>query len=124
MWASWAPVAAPIAVLAGLGARFGRRSRRSVDEGVARWAQTVGTVLSATVKIRRLGQIRAEIPMVIYSYEVDGRPYQSYRVRAGDDTGQIPVVTNASTTLDRYPVGSNVTVYYDPDDPANAALER
>jgi hypothetical protein len=129
MWASWAPVAAPIAVLAGLGARFGRRSRRAMDGrgdggGVAGWAQTVGTVLSATVKIRRLGQIRAEIPMVIYSYEVDGRPYQSYRVRAGDDTGQIPVVTNASTTLDRYPVGSNVTVYYDPDDPANAALER
>jgi hypothetical protein len=125
MWASWAPVAAPIAVLAGLGARFGRRSRRGgADGGVAGWAQTVGTVLSATVKIRRLGQIRAEIPMVIYSYEVDGRPYQSYRVRAGDDTGQIPVVNTASVTLDRYPVGSNVTVYYDPDDPANAALER
>ncbi|MGD9996820.1 MAG: DUF3592 domain-containing protein [Ilumatobacteraceae bacterium] len=126
MWASWGPAAAPLAVLAGLGARFGRRARRGSPDGnpVAGWAQTVGTVLSATVKIRRLGQIRAEIPMVIYSYEVDGRPYQSYRVRASDDTGQIPVVNHASITLDRYPVGSNVTVYYDPDDPANAALER
>jgi hypothetical protein len=122
MWASQL-IAAPAAVLAGLSTRFGRRARRHA-EGVAGWAQTVGTVLSTTIQIRRLGQTRAEIPMVIYSYEVDGRPYQSHRVRAGDDTGRLPVVTSASTTLDRYPVGSNVTVYYDPHDPANAALER
>jgi hypothetical protein len=126
MFASWLPIVAPLAVLAGLGVHLGRRSRRAaaVRAAAAAWAQTDGTVLSTTIQIRRVGQSRSEIPVVIYAYQVDGRPYQSYRVRAGDETGRIRVIGDASSTLDRYPVGSNVTVYYDPHDPANAALER
>jgi hypothetical protein len=126
MVASWLLIAAPLAVLAGLGVHVGRRARRaaSVRRAAAAWSQTAGTVLSAAVQVRRVGQGRSEIPMVIYAYSVDGRPYQSHRLRAGDDTGQIRVVGDASRTLERYPVGSNVTVYYDPDDPTNAALER
>jgi Protein of unknown function (DUF3592) len=123
---TWLPLVAPLAVLAGLGVHLGRRARRAAAlRSVAEaWAQTAGTVLSTTIQIRRVGQSRSEIPVVIYGYQVDGRPYQSYRVRAGDETGRIRVIGDASSTLDRYPVGSNVTVYYDPADPANAALER
>jgi hypothetical protein len=126
MFASWLPVVAPLAVLAGFGVHLGRRARRAaaVRAAAAAWAQTGGTVLSTSIRVRRVGQSRSEIPVVIYSYEVDGRPYQSHRVRAGDETGQIKVIGDVSGMLDRYPVGSNVTVYYDPDDPANAALER
>jgi hypothetical protein len=126
MVASWLAIAAPLAVLAGVGVHLGRRARRAaaVRRAAAAWSQTAGTVLSTAIQVRRLGQGRSEVPMVIYAYSVDGRPYQSYRVRAGDDTGQIRVIGDASRTLERYPVGSNVTVYYDPDDPANAALER
>jgi hypothetical protein len=126
MFPSWLPIVAPLAVLAGLGVHLGRRARRAaaVRRAAAAWAQTAGTVLSTTIRVRRVGQSRSEIPVVIYSYQVDGRPYQSHRVRAGDETGQIKVIGDASSMLERYPVGSNVTVYYDPDDPANAALER
>jgi hypothetical protein len=126
MFPSWLSIVAPLAVLAGLGVHLGRRARRTaaVREAAAAWAQTAGTVLSTTIRVRRVGQSRSEIPVVIYSYSVDGHPYQSHRVRAGDETGQIKVIGDASSMLDRYPVGSNVTVYYDPDDPANAALER
>ena len=126
MFPSWLPIVAPLAVLAGLGVHLGRRARRAaaVRRAAAAWAQTAGTVLSTTIRVRRVGQSRSEIPVVIYSYQVDGRPYQSHRVRAGDETGQIKVIGDVSSMLDRYPVGSNVTVYYDPDDPANAALER
>jgi hypothetical protein len=126
MFPSWLPIVAPLAVLAGLGVHLSRRARRAaaVRRAAAAWAQTAGTVLSTTIRVRRVGQSRSEIPLVIYSYQVDGRPYQSHRVRAGDETGQIKVIGDASSMLDRYPVGSNVTVYYDPDDPANAALER
>ena len=126
MFPSWLPIVAPLAVLAGLGVHLGRRARRAaaVRRAAAAWSQTAGTVLSTTIRVRRVGQSRSEIPLVIYSYQVDGRPYQAHRVRAGDETGQIKVIGDASSMLDRYPVGSNVTVYYDPDDPANAALER
>lgn len=123
---SWLPLAASLAVLVGVGVHFGRRARRAaaMQRAAAAWAQTAGTVLSTTIQVRRVGQSRSETPVVIYSYQVDGRPYQSYRVRAGDETGRIRVIGDASRTLERYPVGSNVTVYYDPADPANAALER
>ena len=126
MFPSWLAIAAPLAVLAGLGVHLGRRARRAaaVRRAAASWAETAGTVLSTAIKVGRVGQTRSEIPVVIYTYSVDGRPYQSYRLRAGDDTGQIRVIGDASRTLERYPVGSNVTVYYDPEDPANAALER
>lgn len=126
MDASWLVIVAPLAVVAGLGVHLGRRARRAaaVRAAAAAWAQTGGTVLSTAIQVRRVGQGRSEVPMVIYAYSVDGQPYQSYRLRAGDDTGQHRVIGDASRTLERYPVGSNVTVYYDPDDPANAALER
>lgn len=126
MFPSWLAIVAPLAVLAGLGVHLGRRARRAllIRTAAEAWAQTAGTVLSTAIQIRRVGQNRSEIPVVIYAYQVDGRPYQSYRVRAGDETGRIRVIRDASSTLDRYPVGSNVTVYYDPADPANAALER
>jgi hypothetical protein len=125
MFPSWLPIVAPLAVVAGIGVHLGRRVRRSmaVRTAAGSWAQTMGTVLSTTIQIRRMGQGRSEVPVVIYSYQVNGRPYQADRVRAADDTGRIRVTNDASSTLDRYPVGSNVTVYYDPDDPANAALE-
>jgi hypothetical protein len=118
---------APLAVLTGLGLLLGRRAHRppASTSAAASWAQTAGTVLSTTMKIGRVGHGRCEVPVVIYAYQVDGLPYQSFRVRAADDTGRIPIVdTDPSGTLERYPVGSNVTVFYDPDDPANAALER
>jgi hypothetical protein len=126
MFPSWLPIVAPLAVLAGVGMHLGRRARRAaaVRRAAAAWAQTAGTVLCTTIRVQRVGESLSEMPLVIYSYEVDGHPYQSHRVRAGDETGQIKAVGDASSTLDRYPVGSNVTVYYDPDDPANAALER
>lgn len=126
MFPSWLLLVASVAVLASVGVRVGRRAHRAalVRRAAAAWAQTAGTVLSTTIQIRRLGQRRSEVPVVIYAYQVDGRPYQSYRVRATDDTGGISLNGDASRTLERYPVGSNVTVYYDPADPANAALER
>ncbi|MCU1359468.1 MAG: hypothetical protein JWN99_757 [Ilumatobacteraceae bacterium] len=119
-------LATSVAVLASVGVHVGRRAHRAalVRRAAAAWAQTTGSVLSTTIQIRRLGQGRSEVPMVIYAYQVDGRPYQSYRVRAGDDTGGLKVSGEASRTLERYPVGSNVTVYYDPADPTKAALER
>jgi hypothetical protein len=126
MFPSWLLLVASVAVLAGLGVHLGRRARRAalVRRAAAAWAQTAGTVLSTTIQVRRLGQARSEVPVVMYCYQVDGRPYQSYRLRVGDDTGGIRLNGEASRTLERYPVGSNVTVYYDPADPANAALER
>ena len=83
MLASWLPIVAPLAVLAGLGVHLGRRARRAAEvrAAAAAWAQTAGTVLSTTIQIRRVGQSRSEIPVVIYTLS-GGRPPVSVVPRA------------------------------------------
>ena len=58
-----------------------------------------------------------------YEYEVGGRPY----VNDKRTIGPVPKRVNprrSQETLDRYPVGGVVPVYYNPENPQEAALER
>jgi hypothetical protein len=73
---------------------------------------TSGTVISSTV------QVPAQLPLVIYSYSVDGAVFRSQRVRSADEPGE-----TAATTVARYPAGASVVVYYDPGNPSDALLE-
>jgi hypothetical protein len=57
---------------------------------------------------------------VVYEYDVRGRKVRGNRVSIGDDLGNFQV----EETLARYPVGTPVTVYYNPRDPKEAVLER
>jgi hypothetical protein len=66
-----------------------------------------------------------EFPMVVYEYEVNGIKYISNRVRVQDQGG--PTMGGAlyeNPLLKRYPKGATVTVYYNPQDPKESALER
>lgn len=60
-----------------------------------------------------------EYPHVSYTYEVNGKKYHSSNIMAGGELGGVKV----ESTLARYPLGSNVTVYYDPQNPKDAVLE-
>jgi hypothetical protein len=61
-------------------------------------------------------------PVVVYRYEADGLPHESSRITAG-------VAVRASTpqparnVVERYPVGSAVTVRYNPNNAAESILE-
>jgi hypothetical protein len=61
---------------------------------------------------------------VVYQYQVEGAPYTGSRIRAGDQFFAIRLAGDARTTVARYPVGTPVTVFYDPANPAESALER
>ena len=61
-------------------------------------------------------------PEVTYHYTVDGREHLASRTRFGDRFG-ISFSAPAVRTVRRYPVGSSVTVRYNPEDPAEAVLE-
>jgi hypothetical protein len=66
-----------------------------------------------------------EFPMVVYVYEVHGIKYISNRVRVQDANGPTtggPLYANP--LLKRYPKGATVTVYYNPQDPKESALEK
>lgn len=57
---------------------------------------------------------------VTYEYTVSGSRLRNNRVTIGEDRGNFEV----AETLKRYPVGADVTVYYNPRQPRDAVLER
>lgn len=96
---------------------FARRRRGSPSRSLAAdWPHTSGTVLSATVQVGQKGATRSETPLVLYAYQVGGEVFQGHRVC-------VRGIADASGAIARYPAGACVTVYYDPTDPANSALE-
>jgi uncharacterized protein DUF3592 len=97
------------------------------------WPRVTGWVVrsgvrSATVRVRssisasRYRTALRYAPQVIYQYEVEGRRYEGERLHMGD-TAMHSGEAVAERSAARYPVGSQVTVYYDPANPADATLD-
>jgi hypothetical protein len=116
----------PLVVIGALVVVLVRRGKQSsaARQEAQTWPSTTGTVLMSTIQVRRTGRSRSEIPVVVYQYQANGQMYQGNTIRAGDQFGTIRVMGQAQATVARYPAGSTVTVYYNPANPAQAALER
>jgi hypothetical protein len=95
-----------------------------------RWLATPGKVTASRVASRRYApndpsygmsdsEIRHE-PHVEYEYTVGGTKYVGKRI----DLSEKISTYELESMLDRYPVGADVTVYYDPADPNTAVLDR
>ena len=79
------------------------------------WPTTTGKVIASDIKkvmFRRQ-------PQITYTYSVNGAPFTSQRVSFAG--GYKP--KEVDPVLARYPVGSDVTVAHDPQNPAEATLE-
>jgi len=116
----------PILVLGGLGFFLYKRSQQSnaAKQAAQSWLSTSGTVLISTVQSRRSGNSTTVFPVVVYQYEVDGKGYQGKTIKAGEQYLNVRIYGQAQETSARYPVGATVTVYYNPANPAESALER
>jgi hypothetical protein len=89
------------------------------------WSQTTGRIVKSAIETQRHRfQGEAEtvknVPAVEYEFSVGTTKVRGSRIAIGDDSGG----ANTEATLARYPVGREVAVFYDPDDPANCVLER
>jgi len=62
-------------------------------------------------------------PAVEYTYNVAGQEYKGNKITFGFTQGY-GRYAKAQAALARYPLGAQVTVYYDPANPADAVLER
>ncbi len=100
----------------------------SYQKGMAseKWPMAKGTVIQSEIKKskRTTGtgsskrtEIR-HIPKVEYTYNVDGQPYRSSRITFGAVNA-----LNASATVNRYPKGKSIEVFYDPKNPDEAVLQ-
>jgi hypothetical protein len=85
-----------------------------------KWATATGKVLESRAVWETVDEnSRIFVPRVIYEYQVGNRPYRNDRifvVKQGN--------SDAEATAAQFPVGMQVSVYYDPADPAQAALVR
>ena len=117
----------PILIIGGVGYYLYKRNQQSMAHRQAsqNWASATGTVLMSSVQTSYSGTGGSSIyPVIVYQYEVNGKMYQSQNLRAGDEFLKVNIPSQAQKTVDKYPIGKQVTVYYDPNNPAESALER
>jgi hypothetical protein len=99
-------------------------------EATSSWPSTTARVLASEIhedtdRVRNSnGRSRTRTtykPEVRYEYTVDGTIYHGNRIRIGDYSGG---EDRANETVNRYPAGSEVTVYHDLGDSGSAVLEQ
>ena len=105
---------------------YRRMQKSSAEEKAAQsWPTTNGTILSSSLQWRSGAHgTQSQEAVVIYQYQVSGQIYQGRTVRAGEQFLTVRVPGQAQAIVSRYPAGAQVTVYYNPANPSDAALEK
>lgn len=90
-------------------------------KAVQSWSSTLGTVSNSYLERRRSSKGGStSYPVVHYSYQVNGEGYLGRKIAPGMEVGG----SGAGGVVARYPVGAQVMVFYDPENPSDAVLER
>lgn len=85
------------------------------------WAATTGKVVFSTLEARRGSKGNmVYYPVVRYQYRVHAMNYEGNKIMPGMAWGG----SGAAAVVAKYPVGTTVPVYYNPENPAEALLER
>jgi hypothetical protein len=96
---------------------FMRRKMAAVSE----WPSTMGTVNTSYLERRSSSEGGStNYPVVQYSYLIGGQGFQSTKLAPGPEVGG----TGAGKVVERYPAGAQVMVFYNPQNPSEAVLER
>jgi hypothetical protein len=97
---------------------YQRARQRASDH----WQQTVGTIRSAKLLDTNATDSAEYRVAVTYEYEVNGARYAGKRIEFG--TRGYARKKRAQEQFARYAVNSNVVVFFDPAEPAEAVLVR
>ncbi|GAB4495436.1 MAG: DUF3592 domain-containing protein [Anaerolineales bacterium] len=89
------------------------------------WQTTSGKITRSETRALKKRDIDGKesvrsAPAIAYEYTVNGKRYQGERI----SLAEIIPESDIEPLLARYPVGAQVTVYYDPANPRQAVLER
>lgn len=125
-WIVYAIPLAFIALIAGAALYKYLQVRQASD-----WPSVMGKVVVSKSEVRKVktfddnaasgrGEEERNFAKIVYEYAVDGEKLRCDRVSIGEDLGNFEV----AETIAKYPVGTVVTVYFDPRHPDKAVLER
>ena len=107
--------------------------------GSSDWPTTQGVIVSSEIQsisrtrestrrqrkkfgVRRVKRYTVYRPLVTYRYTVNGQTYTQRNLDV-NGSSEYRKQSSAEAILEKYPVGQEVTVYYDPDNPRDALLE-
>eukprot|EP01037_Dinobryon_pediforme_P019368 gene19368-19780_t len=90
---------------------------------IASWSETTGVILGTNIMRENDDRQGASyIPYVTYSYLALGQTLTGKRVAYKNMN--YSTQKRAQAVIDTYPVGKSVIVYFDPQKPSDAVLER
>jgi hypothetical protein len=103
------------------------RSRKKAETSQS-WPATSGQITDARVEHHTSTDSEGDrsdhyTPKVSYTYQVLGQAYEGNKIGFGFQQS-FGSQGKAQAALTRFPVGGQATVYYDPNNPAEAVLER
>jgi hypothetical protein len=125
-WFVYLMLVAPLLLVLGAAA-YKTLQVRAIRE----WPQAAGKVVVSKAEVRETRVIDSDredgyrneqrnYANIVYEYSVAGAKLRNNRVSIGEDRGNFQV----AETIAKYPVGTIVTVYYNPLHPKEAVLER
>jgi hypothetical protein len=94
------------------------------------WQETTGKIISADVETHRGedsdGFLELKYSLNLrYAYQVGEQEYVNNRIQFNwDEESRLESDSEIDELLIIYPVGKTVSIYYDPDDPNDAVLQR
>ncbi len=126
---TWIPilVSAPFVIIALIFAFFWVRARVKAGNARRTWQSTTGRIIASSVEIRHGtssegGRTTSHYPVIAYEYQVNGQRIYGQRLAFGGEVGY-GSRTTAENIVAKYVPGSNVPVYYNPENPNDAVLE-
>jgi hypothetical protein len=114
-----------LGIFGGIGWFLNKKSKeaRALREAAKNWASTTGKIITSRVEVTG-GDHATVSPHVVFQYNVYGREYSGNQIKAGDVHWASYTSRAAYDAVDKYPLGAEVTVFYDPEHPERSALER
>jgi len=114
-----------LGIFGGIGWFLNKKSKeaKALRAAAGNWASTTGKVVTSRVEVSG-GDHTTVSPHIVFQYNVYDKEYSNSQIKAGDIHMSTYSSRNAYDIVDKYPVGSEVTVYYDPENPEQSALER
>ncbi len=96
-----------------------RRYRESEN-----WVPVTAQIVSGNISARRGSKSTSYVLDIKYSYKVLGQSYENNQFSFGSEGTGYDTRKKAEGILAKYPIGNQVTIYYDPNNPQQAVLER
>jgi preprotein translocase subunit SecG len=110
--------------LIGLGLAFAGFRTYQKSNQASNWMTTTGRITTSAVT-NRMSSDHKQYAHIEYEYSVLGANYVSNKINFAQLIGfDNTAMGNAEETVKKFPAGSAVTVYYDPQDPHRAVIEK